>query len=106
MSGKELGVTSLGSVDVQPAQARRAAVHAADRIAAEHPHPLDDEMPALAGQLIARNPDARRQLLELLDALGLVRGVAEIERLQDREVGLEAELIVATDVNQRLKKAP
>ncbi len=46
-------------------------MHLADRIAAEHPHPLDDGYPALAGQAIARNPKVRRDLGELLDLLGL-----------------------------------
>ena len=50
---------------------RRAAVRVADRVAAEHPHPLDDGYPALAGQAIARDPAVRRDLDELLDLLGL-----------------------------------
>jgi len=54
-----------------PSATRAAAVHVADRIAAEHPHPLDDQMPKLAGRLIAKDPAARTHLLELLDELGL-----------------------------------
>lgn len=50
---------------------RRAAVHVADRIAAENPHPLDDGYPALAGQAIACDPAVRQDLGELLDLLGL-----------------------------------
>lgn len=53
------------------AVARAAAVHLADRVAAEHAHPLDDQEPKLAGQLIAKDPAVRAQLLELLDQLGL-----------------------------------
>lgn len=50
---------------------RRAAVHVADRVAAEHPHPLDDGHPTLAGQAIAYDPEVRRELAELLAALGI-----------------------------------
>lgn len=59
--------------DRQQHIARRAAVHAADRVAAEHPHELDELMPKLAGRTIAHNPTARAELLLLLDALGLTR---------------------------------
>lgn len=51
--------------------ARAAAVHLADRVAAEHPHPLDNQMPNLAGRTIAKDPAVRAQLLDLLDQLGL-----------------------------------
>lgn len=47
------------------------AVHVADRVGTEHPHPADQEMPQLAGQLIAKDPEVRQQLHDLLDALGL-----------------------------------
>ena len=50
---------------------RRAAIHAADRVAAEHSHELDELMPKLAGRTIAHNPTARAELLLLLDVLGL-----------------------------------
>ncbi|MER6350571.1 hypothetical protein ABT186_01640 [Streptomyces sp. NPDC001634] len=50
---------------------RAAAVHVADRIAAEHPHPLDDTMPKLAGRLLAKDPIVAAGILELLDAIGL-----------------------------------
>lgn len=53
------------------AEARAAAVHLADRVAAESPGPLDDLMPRHAGRLLAAEPDVRAQLLELLDQLGL-----------------------------------
>lgn len=70
MSG---GVDSLGFGPVLTSQQQRraAAVHVADRIAAEHPHPLDDQMPKLAGRLIGRDPHARQELVDLLDVLGL-----------------------------------
>lgn len=50
---------------------RRAAVHVADRIAAENPHPLDDGYPALAGQAIARDPAVRDEIAEFFDLLGI-----------------------------------
>lgn len=50
---------------------RKAAVHVADRVAAEHPHPLDDGYPALAGQAIARDPAVRAEVTDLLDLLGI-----------------------------------
>lgn len=53
------------------AVARAAAVHLADRVAAEHQHPLDNQMPNFAGRIIAKNPAVRAHLLELLDQLGL-----------------------------------
>ena len=71
MSGLEL---THDTVDVGPVDARvqrAAAVHVADRVASEHPHPLDEQMPKLAGRLTGRNPEARQQLLDLLDALGV-----------------------------------
>lgn len=49
---------------------RRAAVHVADQVAAEHPHPDDDRNPRRAGQAIAYDPAVREDLLELLDAIG------------------------------------
>ena len=104
MGRQELETLGLGPVAVTAAQQRAAALHIADRIAAEHPHPLDEEMPALAGQLIARNADVRQKLHDLIDALGLRVGLAEIAALQDREVGLEAELITAIADTQRLKE--
>ena len=50
---------------------RRAAVHVADRIAAEHPHPLDDGYPTLAGQAIAYDPKVRAEIAEFFDLLGI-----------------------------------
>jgi hypothetical protein len=52
-------------------EAHAAAVHLADRVAAENPTPLDDLMPRLAGRHLAEQPEVRDQLLELLDQLGL-----------------------------------
>ena len=71
--GAELKHDALIVGDLTAQQQRAAAVHVADRIAAEHPHPLDDVMPKLAGRLIAQDPAVRGGLLELLDALGLTR---------------------------------
>lgn len=91
MGADELAQHVLGGITVDPQRwqetVRAAAVHAADRIGTEHPHPLDEEMPQLAGQLIARDPAVRQQLHDLIDALGL-----------------HAELAVATDTNQHLKE--
>lgn len=50
---------------------RKTAVRVADRVAAEHPHPLDDRYPTLAGQAIAKNPAVRAEIAELLDLLGI-----------------------------------
>lgn len=55
-----------------PEEARKAAVHVADRVAAEHPHALDDDMPKLAGRLTGRDPVVAAGLRELLAALGLL----------------------------------
>jgi hypothetical protein len=52
-------------------QERRTAVRAADFVAAEHPHPLDDTKPDVAGRELATDPLIRAGLLELLDALGI-----------------------------------
>jgi hypothetical protein len=53
------------------AEARAAAINVADRIATEYPHDLDDVMPKLAGRTVAYDRRARRDLLELLDVLGI-----------------------------------
>jgi hypothetical protein len=58
MSGQDLRPASLGPVAVTADQARKAAVHVADRIAADNTGRLDD-------------PDVHRELADLLDALGL-----------------------------------
>jgi len=75
MSGQELGQESLVLDRRNPGEQarlnRQAAIHVADRIAAEHPHPLDDVMPKLAGRLIAKDPAVRAGVLDLLAALGL-----------------------------------
>lgn len=73
MSGSDINQHVLAGVNVTSEQTRAAAVHVADRVAAEYPHPLDDVMPHLAGRLTADNPAARADLRELLDALGLNR---------------------------------
>lgn len=69
--GAELKHDALIVGDVTADQQRAASVHIADRIAGEHPHPLDDVMPRLAGRLIAKDPAVTAGVLELLDALGL-----------------------------------
>ena len=52
-------------------QERRTAVRTADFVASEHPHPLDDTKPDVAGRELATDPLIRAGLLELLDALGI-----------------------------------
>lgn len=70
MSGRELDTNALTALNGDPQALRKAATHLADRIAAEHPHRLDDVMPKLAGRQLAHDPAVRADLLELLDAIG------------------------------------
>lgn len=72
MGGRELDQHVLAVTPLAVEQLRAAAVHVADRVAAEHPHPLDDLMPKLAGRGIAYDPAVRGQVRELLDILGLL----------------------------------
>lgn len=65
--GEDMPVTP----PTNPELLRPAAVRIADRIAAEHPHPLDGRYPALAGQAIAKDPAVRAELAELFDLLGI-----------------------------------
>lgn len=62
MSGRELEA-NLGPCTVTRRQRRAAAVHIADRIAAEHPH--------LTAAELAADPTVRAGLRDLLNALGL-----------------------------------
>lgn len=71
MSGRELDQHTLILREMKGSEVRAAAVHAADHVAARHPHPLDDVMPKLAGRQLAADPVIAAGLLELLDALGL-----------------------------------
>ncbi|MER8004826.1 hypothetical protein [Streptomyces sp. NPDC094149] len=71
MGHDELGQNTLALRGWGEGEQRKASVHVADRIAAEHPHPLDDQMPKLAGRLIGRDPVVAAGVLELLEALGL-----------------------------------
>lgn len=71
--GADLEQTVLTVVALTRRQTRAAAVHCADRIAAEHPHPLDELMPKLAGKQLAQDPAIAAGVLELLDAPGLIR---------------------------------
>jgi hypothetical protein len=50
---------------------RRAAVRIADHSGAGHPHPLDEDMPRIAGAVLAKDPAIAAGVLELLDALGI-----------------------------------
>jgi hypothetical protein len=69
-SGSALFLARLDA-DRRKQMERAAAVHIADRVAAEHPHPLDELMPRHAGRLLAADPAVNAGVLELLDALGL-----------------------------------
>lgn len=70
MGGQELTQTfAVGQPEAD--ELHRAAIHLADRVAAEHPHELDGTMPRLAGRLLGRDPLVAAGLLELLDALGI-----------------------------------
>jgi hypothetical protein len=84
MSGRELEIKQLGSVDIGAEQALGAARHIACRVAAENPHPLDDDMPRLAGRLIGRDPLVAAGLLELLAALGLPATHQQLRALKAR----------------------
>jgi hypothetical protein len=73
MGGRELDQHVLGDTAINPALMRRAAVHLADRIAAQHPTELDDLAPEYSGRLLAQDPTIRAGLRELLDAIGYTR---------------------------------
>ena len=100
MGGQELG-QDFAVPQLEAAQLRAAAVHVADRVAVENPHPLDGSEPRLAGRLIGRDPVIAAGLIELLDALGLLP--AHYARLRARETELTAQIAAATSTNQRLK---
>jgi hypothetical protein len=70
MGGRELDQHVLGDTVTDPDLLRRAAVHIADRIAAQHPTDLDDLAPEYAGRLLAQDPTIRAGLRELLAAIG------------------------------------
>jgi len=59
-------------VDATPAQKRRTALHAASHIARRYPEPYDEALPHVARRNTARDPQARHELREVLDALGLL----------------------------------
>lgn len=63
MGGQELELSGLGPVNVPLHQQRKAAVHIADRIAAEHPE--------LTATEIAADPAITAGFRELLAAIGL-----------------------------------
>ncbi|MGW0584466.1 hypothetical protein ACWD25_53215 [Streptomyces sp. NPDC002920] len=70
MGAGELDQHVLGDTTIDGGLHRRAAVHLADRIAAQHPSPLDGLAPEYAGRLLAQDPTIRAGLRELLDAIG------------------------------------
>ncbi|WP_406170166.1 hypothetical protein OIE52_38880 [Streptomyces canus] len=73
MGGRDLELRNLGAVTVDHVKLRSLAVHCADRIGAEHPTEFDDTDPKLAGRLVAHDPAARKDVLELLDVIGYTR---------------------------------
>lgn len=70
MGRREVETVAFGPIWVTAEQKRRAVLHIADRIGAEHPTAHDDTDPHLAGRLVAHDPHAREELLLLLDAIG------------------------------------
>ena len=92
MSGREIESGSALFLprlkpDVKQRRDSAAALHVADRVAAENPHPLDDRYPQLAGQAIACNPAVRNQVLKLLDAIGLLEADVAAKNLNARLKG-------------------
>jgi len=70
MAGRELDQYTLAAGPVDEQQLRRAAVHLADRIAAEHLTEFDELAPEYAGRLVAQDPTVRAALRDLLDVIG------------------------------------
>jgi hypothetical protein len=73
MGGRDLDTKQLGNAVIDQVKLRALAVHCADRIGAEHPTEFDETDPVLAGRLVAHDPAARKDVLELLDAIGYTR---------------------------------
>ncbi|MEU5477524.1 hypothetical protein [Streptomyces mirabilis] len=69
--GIELADYGPKPTTAQADEQRRAAVRIADQFGKEHPHPLDNEDPAQAGQELAMDPAIAAGFLELLDQLGI-----------------------------------
>jgi hypothetical protein len=102
---------------------RRAAIRIAYRVAAEHPHHLDDKDPRQAGRELGKNPAVAGEVLDLVAALDLspdqIRRAARLPlitkiadglrclyiRLAPRHIAdLEDELAAAIAENQQLKE--
>lgn len=64
MAGRELDQYTLACDPTDEQVLRRAAVHIADQVAAQHPE--------LAGRQLAQDPAVRAELLQLLDAIGYI----------------------------------
>lgn len=75
MSGREIESSGIALPQMKPDERQRieraAAVQIADQVGVEHPHPLDDLMPRLAGKQLGQDPVIAAGVLELLDAIGL-----------------------------------
>ncbi|MFD9284884.1 hypothetical protein ACFWD7_48050 [Streptomyces mirabilis] len=69
--GIELADYGPKPTPAEAAEQRKAAVRIADQFGVEHPHPLDERLPRLAGQELAMNPAIAAGVLELLDQLGI-----------------------------------
>ncbi|MFJ9633705.1 hypothetical protein ACIRU8_39035 [Streptomyces sp. NPDC101175] len=70
MGGKELDQHVLSVGEIDPDLHRAAAIHMADRIAAQHPTEYDETAPEYAGRLVGLDPTVRTALRDLLDAIG------------------------------------
>jgi hypothetical protein len=70
MAGRELDQYTLAAGPVDTEQLRRAAVHLADQLAAQHPTDYDESAPEYAGRLVAQDPTVATALSDLLDAIG------------------------------------
>ncbi|MFD4596802.1 hypothetical protein ACFWPQ_02090 [Streptomyces sp. NPDC058464] len=70
MGRRDVDQHSFGDVRIDPKTHQAAALHLADRIAAQHPTQWDDELPDYAGWLVAQDPTVRAAMHELLDAIG------------------------------------
>jgi hypothetical protein len=71
MGGRDLDTRSLGNATVDAQQALDAALHVADRVGGENPHPDDETNPRAAGKAIGQDPVIAAGVRELLAALGL-----------------------------------
>jgi hypothetical protein len=65
------GDLTAAPIGLDPTDYRKAAVRIADQVAGEHPHPLDDIMPRLAGRQLGQDPVIALGVRELLTVLAI-----------------------------------